>query len=259
MPKHSDVPESLDKYEGPAAIESSVQTEVPEDAPATDPIITPDTPPIEASPADPAPTPVPEADRDTEPEPDLDDDPVVEPSPEPEPDFTPNPDEPSPEPPAEEYVIPEGDKPIESIPVGSKAERAVTYVSQIEDPVVRALLMQALADQKVFSKDTDLRYRMQVADSLREMIRWIRTNVPGSASYKTFMEGVNTYLLMVESQGIPSMWSEEAANAPLDEIQARKAAMAIERAVETLAFYEGYEPVEVLRNYAQQVREGKIK
>lgn len=213
-----------------------VQPEVPQDIPATDPIITPDTPPTEITPAEPEPTPTPE-------EPPVKE-PVVEPSP---------------EPPIEERPVPEGDKPVESLPVGSVQERAVTLVSKIADEEVRLLLMLALADKKAFSKDSDLRYRTHISSCIREMNRWIRTNIPASASFKTFMEGVNSYLLMVETQGIPSMWSAEAANAPLDEIQARRAAMAIERAAENLGVYNDVIPMEVLRAYAQEVREGKIK
>lgn len=213
-----------------------VQPEVPQDIPATDPIITPDTPPTEITPAEPEPTPTPE-------EPPVKE-PVVEPSP---------------EPPIEERPVPEGDKPVESLPVGSVQERAVTLVSKIADEEVRLLLMSALADKKAFSKDSDLRYRTHISSCIREMNRWIRTNIPASASFKTFMEGVNSYLLMVETQGIPSMWSAESANAPLDEIQARRAAMAIERAAENLGVYNDVIPMEVLRAYAQEVREGKIK
>lgn len=242
-----------------------IQTEVPEDVPATEPIITPDTPPTEVDPTDPAPTP------------EEDDEPVVDPtepvpSAEPtEPEVDPSEDtgkeppleepvvEPSPEPETPERDVPEGDKPVESIPVGSVFERAVTYVSKIVDEDVRLLMMGALADRKIFSKDEDLRHRMEVSDNLREMIRWIRTNVPGSASYKTFMEAVNRYLLRVESEGIPTMWSAEAASAPLDELQARKAAMAIERAAAELGLTQDSVHVEDLRAYAQAVREGKIK
>lgn len=226
-----------------------VQPEVPQDIPATDPIITPDTPPTEITPAEPEHTPTPE-------EP-----PVKEPV------------EPSPEPPIEERPVPEGDKPVESLPVGSVQERAVTLVSKIADEEVRLLLMSALADKKAFSKDSDLRYRTHISSCIREMNRWIRTNIPASASFKTFMEGVNSYLLMVETQGIPSMWSAESANAPLDEIQARRAAMAIERAVQNMDFDEN-DPEAVdnesygiakqaliasLYQYAQDVRTGKIK
>lgn len=199
-----------------------------------------DTPPVEANPTEPAPTP----ETDVDPKPEPDDAPPIKPGPEPS---------------DEERPVPKGDKPIESLPMGSTEERAVTYVSKIKDEDVRLLLMGALGDRKVFSQDEDLRHRMMVADNLREMIRYIRTNVPASASFKTFMEGINSYLLMVENQGIPSMWSEEAANAPLDEIQARKAAMAIERAAESLVIYDGEKPGEALKHYAKQVREGKIK
>lgn len=251
-----------------ATFSETTEPEVPEDSTPTDPIITPDTPPTEVNPTDPAPTP--EVDEEPEPEPEVDEEspaeePVVDPEPEPTPEVDEEPPaeeevpvEPSPEPPAEERPIPEGDKPIESLPLGSVPERAVTAVSKIDDPEVRALLMSALGDRKAFSQDMDLHYRTTVANCIREMNRWIRTNVPSSVTYKTFMESVNHYLLMVETQGIPTMWSAESSTAPLDEVQARKAAMAVERAAEYLALHEGSDLIEVLRTYAQNLRVGKI-
>lgn len=271
MPKHSDVSET------------AAMAQVPTNFPSF-PIITPNTPPVEATPPEPAPepdieepvvepTPEPVVEEEPVDEP-IVEEPVVEPAPTPEPEADPIPEppveteppveepvvKPKPQPPVKEHPVHKGDKPIESLPVGSAEERAVTYVSQIEDEEVRALLLGALADKRVFSQDEDLRYRMQVADSIREMMRYIRTNVPASATFKTFMEGVNSYMVMVETQGIPSMWSEESASAPLDEIQARKAAMAIERAIENLDMHkDGEEPKVALKKYAQKVREGKIK
>lgn len=237
---------------------------VVEDATPTDPIIVPDTPPVETEPTEPVTEPTPEPEADPVPE-----EPVVEEEPEPEPETEEPVVEPSPEPEVEERPVPEGDKPVESIPVGSVAERAVTLVSKIEDEEVRGLLMDALADKMIFTKDLDIRYRNHISNCIREMNRWIRTNIPNSASFKTFMEGINDYLLRVETQGVPSMWSEEAASAPLDEIQARKAAMAIERAVSTLSVPDEeadetrvkitLEIVAELMAYAQGVREGKIK
>lgn len=223
--------------------------EVPEDASPTDPIVVPDTEPLEPEATDPDPAPLPGAGEEL--------DPVEY---EEEPDEVPvEPVEPSPEPPAEELLVSEGNKPVESIPVGSVWERAVTQASQIQDTAVRGLLLQALADQQAYSKDEDLRHRMMVADNLREMMRWIRTNIPSSASFQSFMAGVNSYLLKVETEGIPSMWSAEAASAPLDEIQARKAAMAIERAASQLDVHGSEDPVTTLKGYAQKMREGKIK
>lgn len=221
--------------------------EVPEDVPPTDPIVVPDTEPLDPEATNPDPAPSPGADGVPE---EVDEDPDEVPI---------ESVEPSPEPPAEELPVSEGNKPVESIPVGSVWERAVTHASQVEDPAVSILLLQALADQKAYSKDEDLKHRMMVADSLREMMRWIRTNIPASASFKSFMDGVNSYLLMVETQGIPSMWSPEAASAPLDEIQARRAAMAIERAASQLEVSWVEDPVKTLRGYAQKMREGKIK
>lgn len=242
---------------------TSVEPEVAEDATPTDQLVVEDTPPTEATPVDP--TPVPEQD-----EPVVEETPAEDPEPE-----TPVEEpvvEPSPEPETPERDVPEGDKPVSSIPVGSVVERAVTLASKIEDDAVRELVIHALADQRVFTKDADLRHRTQVSHCIREMNRWIRTNIPSSASYKTFMEGINSYLLQVETHGIPSMWSAEASSAPLDEIQARKAAMAIERAVAhaellndgDMADNEEYQAakaklVATLNRYAQDTREGKIK
>lgn len=225
-----------------------VQTEVPEDVPATDPIVTPDTPPVEASPTEPVPSAGP-----TEPEDDPSEDTGKEPP------VEESVIEPSTQPPAQEQPDSEGDKPIESIPVGSVAERAVTFASKIDDENVRIYVLHALADQRAFSKDWDVRYRLETANIIREMMRWIRTNVPASVSYQTFMAALNNYLLKVETDGIPSMWSKESASAPLDEIQARKAAMAIERAAEQLSVYGAEDPEKALKRYAQKIREGKIR
>lgn len=242
---------------------ASVEPEVAKDATPTAQLVVEDTPATEATPVDPAP--IPESDES-----------VVEETPT---------EESEPETSVEEYVVKsstespaegsdesEGDKPLESIPVGSVAERAINFASGIEDRAVRELVMHALADVQVFSKDADLRHRTQVSNYIREMNRWIRTNIPSSASFKTFMEGINSYLLQVETQGIPSMWSPEAASAPLDEIQARKAAMAIERAVAHAELLDDGDMVDneeyqaakkklvaTLNRYAQSTREGKIQ